>query len=153
MKVNGEVIDISSSLEKGYVKLHRLWQSGDQVELNLSMPVEKVQAHPQVRANCGRIALQRGPLVYCLEEIDNGKNLNDLILPSEEKLTVKFEPDLLGGVSVITGAAKRRQLQPWQDQLYHADRAVTEKISFKAIPYFTWANRAPGEMLVWMREE
>jgi len=135
------------------VKIHRRWQSGDQVELNLSMPVERVQAHPQVRANCGRIALQRGPLVYCLEEIDNGKNLNDLVLPREEELSVNFEPDFLGGVSVIIGAAKRRRLAPWQEQLYRADPSATENVFFKAVPYFAWANRAPGEMLVWVREE
>lgn len=153
IKVNGEEVNLAPLLQKGYVKLHRLWQSGDWIELDLAMPVERVQAHPQVRANCGRVALQRGPLVYCLEEIDNGKNLNDLVLSREEKLTVKFEPDLLGGVSVITGTAQRRQLQPWQEQLYRTEPAATEKVIFKAIPYFAWANRAPGEMLVWVREE
>lgn len=152
VKVNGEEVALPPLMQKGYAKLHRLWQSGDLVELDLAMPVEQVQAHPQVRANCGRIALQRGPLVYCLEEVDNGKNLNDLVLSSEEKLTVKFESDLLGGMSVINGAAERRELQLWQDELYRADRNVTEKIFFKAIPYFAWANRAPGEMLVWMHE-
>lgn len=152
VKVNGEEVNLAPLLQKGYAKLHRLWQSGDLIELDLAMPLERVQAHPQVRANCGRIALQRGPLVYCLEEIDNGKNLNDLVLSREKKITVKFEPDLLGGVSVITGTAKRRQLQPWQEELYRAEPAATEKIFFKAIPYFAWANRAPGEMLVWVRE-
>ena len=97
--------------------------------------------------------MQRGPLVYCIEEIDNGKNLNDLVLQRAEKLAVKFEPDLLGGVSVITGSAKRRRLEPWQDQLYRADLSSFESVIFKAIPYFAWANRAPGEMLVWVREE
>ncbi|MCG3121365.1 MAG: Non-reducing end beta-L-arabinofuranosidase [bacterium] len=152
IKVNGEEVAIPPRLEKGYAKIHRRWQSGDQVELNLFMPIERVQAHPQVRANCGRIALQRGPLVYCLEEIDNGKNLNDLVLCRDKELAVNFESDFLGGVSVITGAAKRRQLAPWQEQLYRADLAATENIFFKAIPYFAWANRAPGEMLVWLRE-
>ena len=152
IKVNGEEVALAPLMQKGYAKLQRRWRTGDLVELNLAMPVERVQAHPQVRANCGRIALQRGPLIYGLEEIDNGKNLNDLVLASEEKLVVKFEPDLLGGVSVITGTAKRRRLAPWQDQLYRADAADTEKIFFKAVPYFSWANRAPGEMVVWMRE-
>jgi hypothetical protein len=112
-----------------------------------------VQAHPQVRANCGRVALQRGPLVYCLEEIDNGKNLPDLILPRDEKLAVKFEATLLGGVNMITGAAKRRRLDEWRNQLYRTDASAFENISFQAIPYFAWDNRAPGEMLVWVRDE
>ncbi len=153
IKVNREEVAIAPLIQKGYAKIHRRWQSGDQIELNLSMPVERVQAHPSVRANCGRIALQRGPLVYCFEEIDNGKNLNDLVLQSGEKLAVKFEPELLGGVSVITGSAKRRRLEQWQNQLYRVDLASTEDVFSKAIPYFAWANRAPGEMLVWVREE
>ena len=150
--MNREEVAIAPLIQKGYAKIHRRWQSGDQVELNLSMPVERVQAHPQVRANCGRVALQRGPLVYCLQEIDNGINLKDLVLPRAAELAVKFEPDLLNGVSVITGSAKRRRLETWEDQLYRADTSSTENIFCKAIPYFAWANRAPGEMLVWVRE-
>lgn len=152
LRVNGQDVALAPLLQQGYAKLPRRWQTGDLIELNLTMPVERLQAHPQVRANCGRIALQRGPLIYCLEEIDNGKNLNDLVLPREEKLAVKFEPNLLGGVSVITGSAKRRSLRQWEDKLYSTDRGASEEIFFKAIPYFAWANRAPGEMLVWMRE-
>lgn len=152
IKVNGEEVTLNALRQNGYAKLQRRWRSGDQIELHLAMPVERVQAHPQVRANCGRVALQRGPLVYCLEEIDNGGNLNDLLLPREEKLAVKFDAALLGGVSVITGTAERRRLAPWQDQLYRVDAGDLEKTPFKAIPYFAWANRAPGEMLVWIRE-
>jgi len=117
------------------------------------MPVERVQAHPQVRPNCGRSALQRGPLVYCLEEIDNDKNLNDLVLPGEEKLAMKFEPNLLGGVSVVTGSAKSRRFEQWQDQLYRAGISETENVFFTAVPYFARDNRAPGEMVAWVREE
>ncbi|MGH7455281.1 MAG: glycoside hydrolase family 127 protein, partial [bacterium] len=112
-----------------------------------------MQAHPNVRANCGRVALQRGPLVYCLEEIDNGKNLNDLVLPREEKLEVKFDPDWLGGVAVITGAARRQVLDEWKDKLYRVGISKREICSLQAVPYFAWDNREPGEMLVWMREE
>ena len=153
IKVNREEVSILNIRQNGYAKIKRAWQSGDQVELQLPMPVERVQAHPQVRANCGRVALQRGTLVYCLEEIDNGKNLNDLILPRDEKLTVKFEANLLGGISVVTGTAKRRQFDEWHDQLYRIDASAIENISFQAIPYFAWDNRAPGEMLVWVREK
>jgi hypothetical protein len=152
IKINGETVAVSPALQKGYAKLQRLWQGGDVVELDLPMQVERVQAHPNVRANCGRVALQRGPLVYCLEESDNGKNLNDLALPREENLAVRFEKNLLGGVAVITGTGKRRAFDGWEGALYRAEDSTQEYIAFKAVPYFAWDNRAPGEMLVWLRE-
>jgi DUF1680 family protein len=152
LKINNEVIALSPILQQGYAKIHRVWKSGDAVSLSLPMPVERMQAHPQVRANCGRVALQHGPLVYCLEETDNGKNLNDLALPREANLAVQFEKIFLGGVAVITGTAKRRVVDHWQCELYQPDASPQEEIAFKAIPYFTWDNRAPGEMLVWIRE-
>jgi hypothetical protein len=152
IKINGETVLASAVLQNGYAKLRRAWQPGSTIELNLPMPVERVQAHPNVRANCGRAALQRGPLVYCLEEIDNGKNLNDLVLPREENLAVQFEKKLLGGVAVIIGRAKRRALDEWEGVLYRVDGSKSESISVKAIPYFAWDNRAPGEMLVWIQE-
>ncbi len=152
ISINGENVLISSVLQKGYAKLQRVWQAGDLIELDLPMQVERVQAHPNVRANCGRVALQRGPLVYCLEEIDNGKNLNDLVLPCEENLDVQFEKNLLGGIAVITGNAKRRALDEWESTLYKTDVSKREDNALKAIPYFAWDNREPGEMLVWMRE-
>jgi DUF1680 family protein len=153
IKVNEEIVIVSSMLQKGYAKLYRLWQPGDMIELELPMPIERIQAHPNVRANCGRVALQRGPLVYCFEEIDNGKNLTDVVLPREEKLDVQFEKNLLGGVAVITGKAKRRALREWENALYKADVSTREDNGLKAIPYFAWDNREPGEMLVWIREE
>ncbi len=153
MKINGETALIFPVLQKGYAKLRRAWQAGDLIELDLPMQVERMQAHPNVRANCGRVALQRGPLVYCLEEIDNAQNLNDLVLPREENLEVHFEKNLLGGIAVITGTAKRRALDKWEGALYRADGSKSETVPFKAIPYLAWDNRPPGEMLVWIREE
>lgn len=153
MKINGETVLVAPVLQRSYAKLRRAWQAGDVIELDLPMPVERVQAHPNVRANCGRAALQRGPLVYCLEEIDNGQNLTDLILPREENLKVQFEKNLLGGIAVISGTAKRRALDEWEGALYRADGSKSETLPFKAIPYFVWDNRAPGEMLAWIRDE
>ncbi len=153
ISLNGENVLIASVLQKGYAKLSRSWQPGDKIELDLPMPLERIQAHPNVRANCGRVALQRGPLVYCLEEANNGKNLNDLVLPREENLAVQFEKNLLGGLAVITGKAKRRTLDGWENALYKAGASQREDQNLKAIPYFAWDNREPGEMLVWMRAE
>jgi hypothetical protein len=153
ISINGENLLISSVLQNGYAKLQRVWQPGDLIELDLPMQVERVQAHPTVRANCGRAALQRGPLAYCLEEIDNGQNLNDLVLPREENLKVHFEKNLLGGMAVITGKAQRRALNEWEGALYRIEGSTRENIAFQAIPYFARDNRKPGEMLVWMREK
>lgn len=152
IKIDGEPVLLSPVLQNGYAKLNRAWQPGDVIELDLPMQVQRVQAHPNVRANRGRVALQRGPLVYCLEEIDNGKNLNDLVLPREEKLEVSFDPNLLGSVAVITGAAKNRTLDEWDDVLYRTEEPKRETIPVRAIPYFAWDNREPGQMLVWIRD-
>ncbi|MBN1993315.1 MAG: glycoside hydrolase family 127 protein [Anaerolineae bacterium] len=151
IKVNGQIVPPAT--ERGYAQVDRTWQPGDRVELTLSMPVERIEAHPRVRQDAGRFALQRGPVVYCLEEADNGPNLAHVLIPGENKLAVTFERDLLGGVSVITGQALRRDTNDWQNTLYRPlESSNMLPFTFKAIPYCCWANRQPGEMRVWLRE-
>jgi DUF1680 family protein len=152
LTINRESVEVQPLLEKGYAKIDRVWKRGDEVELTLAMPVERLQAHPEVRANSGRIALQRGPLVYCLEEVDNGPNLNDIVLPRDAPLKAEFDKDLLEGVVVITGEAKRRDASRWENTLYQTAQSRSKIVPIKAIPYYAWANRALGEMLVWIRE-
>jgi DUF1680 family protein len=130
-----------------------MWQPGDVVDLTLSMPVERLQAHPRVRANSGRVALQRGPLVYCLEEVDNGPDLNAIVLPRDTTLTAEVDEELLEGVVVITGPARRRDLSDWENRLYQRAQAQSKSVAIKAIPYYAWANRSQGEMLVWIRDD
>jgi len=155
--INGQPIeDPAVMMDRGYLKLERKWNPGDYVELKLQMPVEKIEAHPAIRGNCGRIALQRGPVVYCLEEIDNGPNLADVVIPKDEELRSVFRPDLLEGVTVIQGKAWRRKVSDWGDSLYRPlskDGSYKEEFDFTAIPYFAWCNRKPGEMIVWIRCE
>jgi len=150
IKVNGEKTAVRS--EKGYVQLRRHWSPGDTVQLSLDMPVERIEAHPSVRHDCGRIALQRGPIVYCLEEADNGAGLNDIALPRDARLKTHVEPELLGGVVTISAKARRRRSEGWQNRLYSADASELVKTRIKAIPYAAWANRGPGEMIVWIRQ-
>jgi DUF1680 family protein len=138
--------------EKGYITIEREWVSGDSVELKLAMPVERVYAHPKVRMNCGRVALRRGPIVYALEGVDNGTELNSLALPRNAELTARWHDDLLGGVVAITGKAVREPEDTWVSELYRNESPGEYEIAFKAIPYCCWDNRAPGEMLVWLRE-
>ncbi|NUO80058.1 glycoside hydrolase family 127 protein [candidate division KSB1 bacterium] len=153
LKINDETVPLYAALQRGYVCVRRLWESNEVVELRLPMPIERVYAPPEVAANRGRVALQAGPLVYCLEEADNGKNLNDLFLPRNAKLTAQFEKGLLGGVAMISGMAQRRVASDYEGALYRSAPPRYEQVSIKAIPYFAWDNRTPGEMLVWMRGE
>jgi DUF1680 family protein len=142
LKVNGQSVPVK--LEKGYVSLNRSWKPGDVIELNLPMPVRRVVANENVKADVGRVALQRGPIVYCAEWPDNpnGK-VHNLLLPDDQPLTAAFEPALLNGVETIIGKA----FSVTKD----ADgRLVKTEQDFKAIPYFVWANRGRGEMAVWI---
>lgn len=151
LRVNGETVPLYAALHKDYVRVRRVWEASDEVELLLPMPIERVYAHPCVRANAGRVALQRGPVVYCLEEEDSGKNLDDLFLPRAAKLEASWDEDLLGGVMMIGGIAQRRVASNVNAELYGNVAPRYEDVRLKAVPYFAWDNRGPGEMLVWMR--
>jgi uncharacterized protein len=144
LKVNGKSEPVK--LNKGYVALNRSWKAGDVIELNLPMPIRRVVANKNVKADAGRVALQRGPIVYCAEWPDNpGGKVRNLILPDDETLAAKFEPALLNGVETITGKA----FTVTRD----ADgQFVKTEQGFKAIPYFAWANRGKGEMAVWLAD-
>jgi len=129
----------------GYVAVDRTWKAGDVVCLRLPMTVERAYAHPNVKADVGRVALQRGPVVYSLEGVDNGGHVRNLCLPKDAKLSASFEKDLLGGVVVIRGEAL--SVSRGDD-----GKLVTRPTKFQAVPYCTWENRAPGEMVVWLPE-
>ena len=148
LKVNGRSVPVR--IDKGYARILRRWVEGDRVEVSMPMPVERIEAHPQVRQDAGRVALQRGPVVYCLEEVDNGRDLSDVLLPRSARLTTKFEPGLLGGVVVIQGQAKHRDPSKWTGRLYDPDATPLRSMALKAVPYAVWANRQSGEMLVWI---
>lgn len=151
--VNGKEINAKAVLKDGYAVIDRIWSDGDHIELTMEMPVLRMKANPSVRADIGRVALQRGPVVYCLEEEDNGADLHEVILPEESGLKVEFDSELLGGISIITADAKRIKHVEWENELYKADtslQVIPARIKF--IPYYAWANRKPGEMTVWVRE-
>lgn len=153
LEVNGANVDATP--ENGYVRLARQWANGDSVTLLLAMPVERIAPHPQIRQDAGCIALQRGPVVYCLEEVDNGANLANVVIPTDAPLNAAFDTNLFGGVGVITGEAVRVEPKNWPNGLYQPESRLhyaRSTFSFKAIPYCFWANREPGEMRVWIRE-
>lgn len=153
LKINGESVDISPLTINGYISIKRTWYKGDQVELILPMPIERVRSNPKVRENAGKVALQKGPIIYCLEEVDNGSNLPSIILPKEADLSYRFEDDLLGGMMTITGEAKRVDESTWNGELYQTGDNKTRPVTIKALPYYAWCNRKTGEMLVWLNEE
>ncbi len=149
--INGR--PIAARPEKGYLRIKRKWLRGETVVLDLPMPVERVYANPKVKADVGRVALMRGPLVYCLEQADNPGGVRGLVVPQDAAVAATVEPDVLGGVTVIKGMA----LSPGapaeaQGEALYQPGAPGRMIEFTAVPYYAWANRAPGEMSVWMAE-
>ena len=140
--VNG--VPAKYSLKNGYAVITNTWKEGDKIELNLPMPVKKVEANPLVMADRDKVALQRGPLVYCLEWPDNkdGHVLN-LVLDSTSQLTATFNPQLLNGVETIKGKASVAMST-------ENGNKTSEQLDFTAIPYYAWANRGAGEMQVWI---
>jgi hypothetical protein len=142
LKVNNRAVPLE--LDKGYVAVSRSWKAGDTLELNLPMPIRRVAAHPNVEADRYRVALQRGPLVYAAEWPDNpNKNVRNIVLPENAKLTAEHRPDLLKGVTVIKG----RSIGLTMDAKGALQKSEQD---FLAIPYYTWANRGRGPMAVWL---
>lgn len=123
------------------------------IHVQFTMPVMFVRANPKVRADAGKLAIVRGPLVYCLEEVDNGDNLSSVYINPDMETKVSYETDLLGGCTAIYGVGSRISQSGWEDgALYKEQKADFETIHWKAVPYYAWGNREPGEMMVWMKE-
>jgi hypothetical protein len=129
---NAQAERVPLDVRDGYVRIRRNWKRGDTIHLTLPMPARRIVAHAGVKDDVGKIALQRGPLVYAVEGIDNGGHALDLVVPRDAALRSRFRADLLSGVEVITGEGSR---------------------PFVAVPYYAWNNRGQGEMAVWIREK
>ena len=139
--VNGKAV--AYKLVDGYAIVRQEWKKGDQIQLELPMPVRQVVANIQVAADVDKVALQRGPIVYCAEwpDFPNGHVLN-LIVSPKTQLTASYRPDVLGGVTLIDGQAQ-------QSRRTTDNGIAVADARFQAIPYFAWANRGSGEMAVW----
>ncbi len=142
LTVNGN--PFTMDIERGYARIRRRWRRGDVVELDLPMPVRRVICNENVKDNRGKVALERGPLVYCAEWVDNGGGVLDLLLPDSIKLESKYQQDMLGGMVIIKG--KVFELKKSDDGKF-TGRIDRELI---AIPYYAWAHRGEGEMAVWL---
>jgi hypothetical protein len=149
-KVNGEAIDTTAT-KNGYLAVSRTWTAGDVVDLDLPMPIERIYANPLVKADIGRAALKRGPLVYCAEQVDNGNlPVERLRLPPDAKLSVKERADLFDGI--VTISVEGGLAEDWGDDLYRAQPQVAAPAEWIAVPYYLWNNRAAGPMRVWIPE-
>ena len=148
ISVNGEVIHPEE--ESGYLIIDRQWDGDTEILVELDMKPEFVEAHPSVRMDAGKVAIQYGPLIYCLEEADNGLGLPSIFADTDSELSVKTEPDLLGGIQVIEGSALKRSVKGWEHTLYRPVNDDFETVRFRAVPYYAWSNRQPGEMTVWI---
>ncbi|CAN7446418.1 glycoside hydrolase family 127 protein [Mesorhizobium caraganae] len=152
LKVNGASVDLDAASNDGYAAIRREWQKGDRVELDLDMSISRLFANPQVRQDIGRVALARGPLIYCVEETDNAGQLHRITLPRTAEIEAHPEPNLLGGVVTLSATGSRAEAENWGTALYRPEPPAAQETKLKAVPYFAWDNRDPGEMLVWLRE-
>lgn len=150
VRVNGERI-LSPDVKDGYFVLRRTWKPGDVIDLDLPMPVVRMRAHPKVINNLGRVALQRGPIVYCLEAVDNDGKAKDLALPRDAELHAEWREDLLNGVVQIKAEGYRPGKRDNADALY-APPVPPRSATLTAVPYYAWDNRDAGEMAVWIPE-
>jgi len=152
MSVNGE--NAFKAAAGAYATLRRRWKRGDVVRLNLPMPPRRMLSHPYVSDNAGKVALTRGPLVFCLEHVEHaGVDLRSIVLPDDAELSVAWRDELLGGISMITAAGKG--LDDAEPRLYLPLRPGTAQrdVTLTAIPYYAWANREAGRMTVWIRRD
>jgi len=151
VSVNGKVVE--PVLENGYLKISKNWHDGDTVFLNLTMDSELLESHPRVQDNVGRVAIRRGPIIYCVEAEDNpGMDVWDLEISRDTDLKAEHR-DILGGVVAIKGKGYVADPNAWE-RLYLTIKEAnnfSKEVEFTAIPYYAWANRTPGPMEVWIK--
>jgi DUF1680 family protein len=152
LSLNGEPVE-RSDMRRGYIHLERAWRDGDVVVLDLPMKVRAMHAHPAVRADLGRVAITRGPLIYCAEEVDNAPELDALVLPDNlAAARTTSVPDLDGAIAIELPARREQWLQR-DGKLYDSRPPDRVETTARLVPYHLWDNREPGEMLVWIRAE
>ncbi len=144
VSVNGQSVPLQ--MEKGFAVIARTWKKGDVVRVSLPMEVREISCSEKVVDNIGKVALQRGPLVYCAEWPDNFGLTSNVVLPTGATYRTEFKPDLLNGVTLITSEAKAITIE--------SSTTVSTRVQpFVAIPYYAWAHRGEGEMAVWLPRE
>jgi uncharacterized protein len=159
--VNGEPAEQATNSElsfgNGYIHLTREWHPGDTIEYSMEMPIQVIWAHPAVRDLQGRVALERGPIVYCLEGVDHmGVPLNRIAIDPHHvtnEFRVEHDENLLGGISLLRGKGTIVDESGWENVLYRNQGPASKSIDITAIPYYAWENRAAGEMRIWLQSK
>jgi DUF1680 family protein len=141
IKINGQ--PTTFTVKNGYAVLSRTWKKGDVVEVNLPMEVRRVVANEKIKDDNGKIALQRGPIIYCAEWVDNNGKASNIIIPGNAVMTTEYKTDLLNGVMVIKSEVPAVLINK------ETNNVSTEKKTMTAIPYYAWAHRGKGEMMIW----
>lgn len=153
--INGEKSEQDGfTFEYGYIKVTRLWKAGDEIKLHFPMELLRMKGHDHIKATFGKVAIQRGPFMYCLEEVDNARGLHRIQLPRDAEFHIGSGEQMPLGVPALTTIGQRIVSQEdWGIHLYRSDvHWDTQPAELRFIPYFTWANRDEGEMSVWIRE-
>jgi uncharacterized protein len=140
IKVNGQPVEYT--IQNGYASVNRTWKKNDVLEVNLPMDIRRVVASEKIKDDIGKIALQRGPLMYCAEWPDNYGKTSNIIIPANAVFSSEFKADLLNGVTVLKSEVTAVIIN-------NNESISTVKQPFTAIPYYSWANRGKGEMMVW----
>lgn len=148
LALNGEKLDAAP--EHGYVRIRRAFKDGDEIRLSLPVRARRVYVNARVRADLGKVAVMRGPVAYCLEQVDNGPVVEALCLPRDSALTETARPDKLGGIVEITAPGKR--IESADGELYSDAAPDLKDARLTFIPYYAWANRGENEMTVFVRE-
>jgi DUF1680 family protein len=154
LRVNGQAVNVAAA-GGTYAAIERAWQAGDVVELDMPMRPRLIEPNPRVDAIRGSLAIERGPLVYCLEGVDQDPSLNllDVRIVPEAPLQATWREDLLGGIIAVEAGGTVADMSAWEDRLYRLAIAETlpqREIMLIAVPYYAWANRGPGAMRVWI---
>ncbi len=145
IKINGQ--EVIYNVENGYAVLSKTWKKNDVIEVILPMEVRRVVSNNKVKNNIDKVALQRGPIMYCAEWIDNNNKAANLVIPVNTAFTTIYDPGLLNGIEVIKANVPAIIINENGESLH------TEKQAFMAIPYYAWANRGKGEMMLWFPEK
>ncbi len=148
VKLNNK--NVEYKIENSYAKLSGIFKN-DVIEIEFDAPATFIYANPEVRADSGKVALVKGPIVYCLEEVDNGKNLSSIFIDTTQKIKCNFDSDLFNGSEVLELSAHKIK-QTENNILYSDVKPEKLKTTVKAVPYCYWGNRKTGEMSVWIKE-
>ncbi len=145
IKINSK--ETKYTVNNGYAKINRRWENGDVIEINFPMPVRKVIANKKVEEDNGKFSIERGPIVYCAEWVDNGGKVRNLLLDKDADFTYEYKDNLINGVNILEGASKSLIIDK------SGNSTIEKEQNFVAIPYYAWAHRGSGEMTVWFPYE